>query len=66
MKVQINGQVETIPDECTVARLVADRQLQPVRVAVEVNGQLVPRKDYERAVLREGDRVEMVTFVGGG
>lgn len=36
------------------------------RVAVEINENIVPRKDYADAVVRDGDRIEVVTFVGGG
>jgi thiamine biosynthesis protein ThiS len=40
--------------------------LQPVRVAIEVNRELVSRCDFAETTIRDGDRIEIVTFVGGG
>jgi sulfur carrier protein len=48
------------------ADLVAGFNLQPKFVAVEVNCELVPRRNYDQIRLREGDHVEIVTLVGGG
>lgn len=42
------------------------RKLEPIRVAVEVNEDVVPRRAFSAHRLHEGDRVEIVTFVGGG
>jgi len=66
MRITVNGKIETIEDADTVADLLARLKLEPVRVAVEINEDLVPRKTFERTGLHEGDRVEIVTFVGGG
>lgn len=62
----VNGSRERLDDGTTVAALVAKHDLAPARVAVEVNQELVPRREYAATVLRDGDRVEIVTFVGGG
>lgn len=66
MLIRINGKEEVIPPGLTVADLLAARGLAPVRVAVEINENLVPRRDYGAVRLAEGDAVEIVTFVGGG
>ncbi len=66
MRVTINGKADTIDPGATVADLLARLDLAPVRVAVEINEDLVPRKTFDEAVLHEGDLVEIVTFVGGG
>ncbi len=66
MQITINGNVETFERELSIAELLLHRDLEPIRVAVEVNEDVVPRKTFERATLRDGDRVEIVTFVGGG
>ena len=66
MRLTINGNQEDIEAGTTVAALVAHYQLQPKQVAVEVNCDLVPRRDFDSAALKEGDRVEIVTLVGGG
>ncbi len=47
-------------------QLLARFKLPPVRVAVELNRAIVTRKDFAAATLHAGDRVEIVTFVGGG
>jgi len=66
MQVTINGKNDMISAGATVADLLTRLDLAPVRVAVEINEDLVPRKTFDKAPLHEGDRVEIVTFVGGG
>ena len=66
MKVLVNGKERELPGGATVADLVRALALRPEQVAVERNGELVPRAAHERTELREGDRVELVTLVGGG
>ena len=50
----------------TIAALIADAGLMGKRVAVEVNGRVVPRAEHGACRLRDGDAIELVTFVGGG
>ena len=66
MRVNVNGDHREIQPDATVAELVASFNLQPKFVAVEVNRELVPRRDYDQTRLRDGDEVEIVTLVGGG
>jgi len=66
MRVIINGNEETIEAGMTLAELLRRRKAEPKRVAVEVNRELVVRGEHDRTPLREGDRIEIVTFVGGG
>jgi len=66
MRVIINGNEETIEAGITLAELLRRRNAEPKRVAVEVNRELVVRGEHDRTVIREGDRIEIVTFVGGG
>lgn len=66
MQVTINGQPNSIESGFTVARLLDQLELQPVRVAVELNEDIVSRKTFGQTELHEGDRIEIVTFVGGG
>jgi len=66
MQVTVNGESREVRDGASVADLVAQFQLAPERVAVEVNERLVRRAPYRETALREGDRVEIVTLVGGG
>jgi len=64
--IELNGRRREVRDGESVAELVAGLELRPGMVAVEVNGSLVPRDRRETTVLRAGDRVEMVTIMGGG
>lgn len=65
MTVQINGQPTQVPDGATLSSLLADRKLSPDKVAVELNRRLVRAEKYDTP-LKEGDEIEIVTFVGGG
>ncbi len=66
VRVVVNGKREDVDDGSTVADLVRRFNLTPPRVAVEVNAELVPRATYGEVPLSSGDRVEIVSFVGGG
>ena len=66
MQVVINGQNEALSGEPSVADLLAARDLSPIRVAVEINEELVPRAVFSKTLINAGDRIEIVTFVGGG
>ena len=66
MQITINGQPETLDGGLSVAELLALRKLEPVRVAVELNENIVRRKSFPETMIRDGDRIEIVAFVGGG
>ena len=66
ISLEINGKARTVARGTTVAALLAELGLEPTRVAVERNHDVVPRKDYERTILAAGDHLEVVGFVGGG
>lgn len=63
--VQINGQSVPAAGE-TLLQYLSAHGYDPKRLAVERNGEIVPKRCYEETVLQEGDTVEIVTFVGGG
>ena len=66
MQLTINGQGRQIADSTTVAELLDELKLGGKPVAVEVNLELVPRQRHAEHRLSEGDRLEIVTLVGGG
>ena len=66
MQVTVNDEPRTLPAGATVADLVAALGLGPRRIAVEVNRAVIPRATYAEAVLRDGDAIEIINFVGGG
>lgn len=66
MKLHVNGEERRLAEGATVAELIAGLDLGNVRVAVERNFEIVPRDRYHTTALADGDRLEIVTFVGGG
>ena len=66
MKLIVNGESAEISDGSTVADLLSKFELQPARIAVELNEGLVRRTEFAATPLHDGDRLEIVTFVGGG
>lgn len=66
LMIQLNGQSHPLPKPITVAELLAEVGIAERPVAVELNGQVVPKAEHEQRRLSPGDRVEIVTFVGGG
>jgi sulfur carrier protein len=66
MKVILNGESADIRDNSTVGALLEELRIGRERVAVEVGLEIVPKKDYDLHCLREGDKIEIVQFVGGG
>ncbi|MCK5941343.1 MAG: sulfur carrier protein ThiS [Planctomycetes bacterium] len=65
-EVQVNGEPRAVPAGSTVADLIAALGFQPQQVAVERNKLIVRRADHAGTVLQPGDRLEVVTFFGGG
>ncbi len=66
MKISVNGETRDVAPGTTLSQLVAGLSLGGLKVAVERNFNIVPRQEYNATVLVEGDRLEVVTFVGGG
>ncbi len=66
MQLTVNGEVRTFQDVADVAALVDALGLDGRKIAVERNLEIVPKSAYQATVLTEGDRIEIVAFVGGG
>jgi thiamine biosynthesis protein ThiS len=66
VKVVVNGEERRIQDGWTVADLISELELAGRPVAVERNREVVPRARFSEVRLEEGDRLEIVSFVGGG
>ncbi len=66
MTVIVNGQEQQVPEGTTVAALVDKLGLGGAACAAEVNRELVPKRRQAERALHEGDRVELVSLVGGG
>lgn len=66
MKLIVNGELREVASPLTVAELLRQLEVSPRGVAVEVNLQVIPRSQHAEYRLSEGDRLEIVTLVGGG
>ena len=66
MEILVNGHLRQVSERTTIAELLAQLGLAGRHVAVEVNLQVVPRARHEEHQLAAGDRLEIVTLVGGG
>jgi len=66
MKIQINGQDRDCSLPLSLDGLLVQLGMKADRVAVELNRRIVPREDWPSTTLKEGDRLEIVHFVGGG
>ena len=66
VEILVNGQRHTTSGEATVEALLDELGMAQRHVAVEVNEELIPRRHHARRLLGPGDRLEIVTLVGGG
>lgn len=65
MEITVNGE-QRISGPVSVLGLLQALHIDPRRVAVELNMEILPKADYETTALSDGDRIEIVHFVGGG
>jgi thiamine biosynthesis protein ThiS len=66
MKIHVNGEPREIAARSTVAEMLVELGVTQPHVAVELNREVVPRAQLAETELRDGDRLEVVTLVGGG
>ncbi len=66
MEITINGEQKRFHTPINVADLLAALELEPKKIAVERNLEIVPKSLYGETALADGDRIEIVQFVGGG
>jgi thiamine biosynthesis protein ThiS len=66
VKIRLNGDPFEIAGPLSISTLLADLKIDPRRVAVEHNLDVIKRARYDTTMINEGDEVEIVNFVGGG
>ncbi len=66
MKIKLNGEDYTIDKQVSIKELLHDLDVQPQGVAVELNLKIVKKNKYSECQIKDGDRIEIVSFVGGG
>jgi len=64
--IQVNGEPQEVKEHMSLPELVAGLSMKAEQVAIELNQSVVRRAQWESTMLREGDKVEIVHFVGGG
>jgi thiazole synthase len=66
VSIRVNGDHRRVPGGMSVAALALELGLEPAKVAVERNLEIVPRSTLGEVIVEDGDEFEIVTFVGGG
>jgi len=66
MKIEINGLQSKIHQPLTVDELISSLNYLNKKIAIEVNGEIIPRSAYSNKIIVDGDKVEIINAVGGG
>jgi len=66
IEITVNGEPQTAPEGQTILGLLQDLELDPARVAVELDRRIVKQPSWRETILRTGSQLEIVQFVGGG
>jgi thiamine biosynthesis protein ThiS len=66
LQIYVNGESKQLTDNSSLAEIVSQLGLPAARIAIELNRMVIRRVNWEKTVVREGDRLEIVHFVGGG
>jgi thiamine biosynthesis protein ThiS len=66
LRLYVNGEYREFSDTISLDQLVNELELPALRVAIEVNRKVIRRADWSSTSIKDGDRVEIVHFVGGG
>ena len=64
--IKINGENKLIPHQCSILELLEDYKINKDRVVIELNKAILKKEQFEQISLAENDRLEIITFVGGG
>jgi sulfur carrier protein len=62
----VNGELRETKERSSLAELISELNLKPEQIAIELNQEVIRHANWETTVLREGDKIEIVHFVGGG
>lgn len=65
-KMRLNGETKTLKESITLSDFLTQEGFQDKRIAVERNGEIVPKGEYSNVILSDSDTLEVVAFVGGG
>ena len=65
-KIQLNGKKITINKNMTISNVLVKYKLDNKKVAIELNGEILPKNKYYKKKLQDNDKIEIVHFIGGG
>lgn len=66
LRIHLNGEPRDVPSDSTLNDLLNELDLPSPRIAIELNGEVVSRAKWTETPVNDGDRIEVVHFVGGG
>ena len=66
MQILVNGLKQNVPPQTNVVQLLEQLDIVPDRIAIEVNLTVIDRAAYHERIFNEGDKVEIISFIGGG
>ena len=66
MELMVNGKKLEVTDGATITALLEELNINPLRVAVQLNLEIIKRERYDTTTLRAGDKLEIITFMAGG
>ena len=66
IKINLNGKPLTIPTGTTVFRVIKKIKVQPKKIAIELNREIINKKKIDKILLKNRDKIEIVHFIGGG
>ena len=66
MELIVNGKTREVTDGASLTVLLNELNINPLRVAVQLNLEIIKRERYEETMLKSGDRLEVITFMAGG
>lgn len=66
MKVIFNGNETVLKEGMKLLEFLNEKSYNIMIIATEINGEIIPKSKYEKIVINDGDRIEIVSFVGGG
>jgi thiamine biosynthesis protein ThiS len=66
MNILLNNKPVRLFDGSTVKKLLENKNIKNKYYAVEINRKIIPKSDHERYVIKDGDRIEIITAIGGG
>ena len=66
MQITLNGKITNIDKNLKISDLLKKYNIEPNMVAIEINLEILPVSEYDKKEIKEGDKIELVEFVGGG